>query len=87
MYKNTVDYKTGSISTEDLSKRALLRQKGHYQLWGSGRYGIVVKIGTEPVFAENYTLTMALYDWNAVTGDSLTSSEAEDLYEQKNHMA
>lgn len=87
MLKNTVEYPTGSKSIEDFSQKKLLRQKGNYQLWISGHCGIVTKIGVMPTFDKDYTIEMAIYDWNAVTGDKLTSLGVESLYEQKNNMA
>lgn len=78
MYKNITDYENGTLLKDDFSKKVLLCQKGIYQFWVSDNLGTVVKQGVEPCFNKNFSVEMALYDWNAVTGDSLTLQELKN---------
>lgn len=87
MYENIANYETGTVLKHDFSNKVLLCQKDVYQFWVSGNLGKVVKQGTEPIFEENMSIQMALYDWNAFTGDSLTMTGVELLYGQKSNMA
>jgi hypothetical protein len=87
MYENISNYENGTLLIQDFSNKVLLCQKDEYQFWVSGNLGTIIKQGTEPIFAENISIQMALYDWNAFTGDSLTMTGVELLYGQKNNMA
>lgn len=87
MYENIANYENGTLLKQDFSNKVLLCQKDEYQFWVSGNLGAIVKQGTEPIFNDNFPMQMALYDWNAFTGDSLTMTGVELLYGQKNNMA
>lgn len=70
---NVANYSSG---TQDIpcKEGTLFREKNGFQLWVSscGRYYSICKTSEKPIFQKMITPGKVSYDWNTLTGDTIS---------------